>query len=343
MRSPEESRASERRNAAGFVASVALHAALLLAFVPMWLEDRLPLTEAGGHGWADEVDLKASKDSSDGAEGAGQEDAVATHKLRGDKPDRLEVQVVYLAKEMPKLPEPEVDLNLPPLPPRITIATDIPDPVEKPREPVQQNPERLSNTDTPSEAASAGEVGAARIANENSLGGSGSRDNPEGSPAGADSSGAGAGNSDRKARDGDYLRGDQIAQVLQGWTLIGTEGGWDGSTGDNAKTRHTFRWQAYYDPDGSVEVRFEQYGAAVPHGRIDVRQYADSGSWTIQGDLLCQKIEDVGYGVPVCFEVHQKPGNRIAMYYAECGGLHRCYRGRLGPEGVVFPGRQFNM
>lgn len=323
--------------------STAFHAVLLLAFVPMWLDEPLALSEAGGQGWADEIELKASKDSSDGAQGAGEEQVVATHKLRGDKPDRLEVQVVYLAKEMPKLPEPEVDLNLPPLPPRITVATDIPDPVEKPREPVQQNPERLSNTDTPSESASAGEVGAARIANENHLGGSGSRDTAQGSPSGADATGAGSGHSDRLAREGDYLRGDQIAQILQGWTLVGTEGGWDGSTGDNSKTRFTFRWEAYYAPDGKVEVRFEQYGATVAHGTISVRQYADTGIWTIQGDLLCQKIEDVGYGVPICFEVHHKPGNRVAMYYAECGGLHRCYRGRLGPEGVVLPGRQFSM
>ncbi len=338
-----EDEAPGRRNAAGVVLSALLHAVLLLAFLPMWLDDAPPLSEAGGEGWASEVELKAAKDSSDGAQGAGAETSVATHKLRGDKPDKLEVQVVYLAKEMPKLPEPEVDLNLPPLPPRVTIETEVAEAVEKPREPIQQQPERLSNTADPSTDASAGEVGAARIANENHLGGSGSRDRAEGSPAGEDSNGAGSGNSDRKARDGDYLRGSQIAQILQGWTLVGTEGGWDGSTGDNSQTRHTFRWQAYYAPDGSVEVRFETFGASEPHGRIDVREFKDTGSWTIQGDLLCQKIEDVGYGVPVCFEVHHKDGNRVAMYYAECGGLHRCYRGRLGPEGIILPGRQFSM
>lgn len=338
-----DSAAAGRRDAAGVTLSALLHAALFLALLPMWFDDAPSLSEAGGEGWANEVELKADKNSSDGAQGAGQEATIATHKLRGDKPDRLEIQVVYLAKEMPRLPEPEVDLNLPPLPPRVTIETDVAELVEKPREPIQQQPERLSNNEQPSETASAGEVGATRIANENSLGGSGSRDAAEGSPAGDDSQGAGAGNSDRKARDGDYLRGSQIAEILQGWTLVGTEGGWDGSTGDNAKTRHTFRWQAYYAPDGSVEVRFETYGATEAHGRIDVRQFDDTGSWTIQGDLLCQKIEDVGYGVPVCFEVHHKDGNRVAMYYAECGGLHRCYRGRLGPEGIVLPGRQFSM
>lgn len=332
-----------RRNAAGVALSMALHAAIFAAFLPWVLDDAPQLSEAGGEGWANEIELKAAKDSSDGAQGAGERDTVATHKLRGDKPDRLEVQVVYLAKEMPKLPEPEVDLNLPPLPPRISIETEVAEMQEKPREPIQTQPERLSNTDLPSSEASAGEVGAAQIANENNLGGSGSRDKAQGSPAGADATGAGSGNSDRAARDGDYLRGAQIAQVLQGWTLVGTEGGWDGSTGDNAKTRHTFRWQAYYAPDGSVEVRFETYGATEAHGRIRVRDYADTGSWTIQGDLLCQKIEDVGYGVPVCFEVHHKEGNRVAMYYAECGGLHRCYRGRLGPEGIILPGRQFSM
>lgn len=334
----------ERRHAAGVLISLALHALLLVAFLPFWLDQVLPLSEAGGEGWADEIELKADKNSSDGAQGAGQEQTIATHKLRGDKPDKIEVQVVYLAKEMPKLPEPEADLNLPPLPPRVSIETEVAEAQEKPREPIEQpQPERLSNNEAPSETASAGEVGAAKQANENSLGGSGSRDADEGSPSGDAAAGAGSGNSDRKARDGDYLRGSQIAEMLQGWTLVGTEGGWDGSTGDNAKTRFTFRWEAYYAPDGSVEVRFETYGAATPHGRIDVRQFSDTGTWSIQGDLLCQKIEDVGYGVPICFEVHHKDGNRVAMYYAECGGLHRCYRGRLGPEGIVLPGRKFSM
>lgn len=339
----KRSRGERRRDAAGIVMSSVLHALLFLAFIPMWLDDTERLSEAGGHGWASEVELKAAKDSSDGAVGAGEETRVATHRLRGDKPDRLEVQVVYLAKETPKLPEPEVDLHLPPLPPRVTIETELAEIVEKPREPLQKQPERLSNTDQPSDAASAGEVGAARVANENNLGGSGSREGAEGSPAGRDAAGAGSGNSDRLARDGDYLRGSQIAQLLQGWTLVGTEGGWDGSTSDNAQTRHTFRWQAYYGPDGEVEVRFETFGATVAHGPISVRLYRDTGAWTIQGDLLCQKIKEVGYGVPVCFEVHHKDGNRVAMYYAECGGLHRCYRGRLGPEGIVVPGRQFTM
>lgn len=339
-----ENGASARRDAAGVVMSAALHLLMFLTLLPYWFEDPPRLSEAGGEGWANEIELKAAKDSSDGAQGAGDQATVATHKLRGDKPDKLEVQVVYLAKEMPKLPEPEVDINLPPLPPRVTIETEVAEVVEeKPREPVQQQPERLSNTDQPSEAASAGEVGAAKVANENNLGGGGSRSTAEGSPAGEAANGAGSGNSDRKAREGDFLRGSQIASILQGWTLVGSEGGWDGSTGDNAKTRHTFRWQAYYDPDGTIEVRFETYGASEAHGRISVQSYSDKGSWTIQGDLLCQKVEDVGYGVPVCFEVHQKDGNRVAMYYAECGGLHRCYRGRLGPEGIILPGRQFSM
>ncbi len=341
---PGEDRTTGRRAAAGLLLSIALHILLFATFLPYWLADPLPLAEAGGAGWADEVELKAAKDSSDGAQGAGEQATIATHKIKGNKPDKLEIQVVYLAKEKPKLPEPEGDLNLPPLPPRVTIETEVAEQVEeKPREPVQQQPERLSNTDQASAAAAAGEVGAAKVANENNLGGGGSRDTAAGSPAGDAANGAGSGNSDRKARDGDYVRGNQIASILQGGTLVGTEGGWDGSTGDNAKTRITFRWEAYYAPDGTVEVRFETYGSTVPHGPIGVQRFSDTGSWSIQGDLLCQKIEDVGYGVPICFEVHHKDGNRVAMYYAECGGLHRCYRGRLGPEGVVLPGRQFTM
>jgi hypothetical protein len=29
----------------------------------------------------------------------------------------------------------------------------------------------------------------------------------------------------------------------------------------------------------------------------------------------------------------------VALYYTKCGGLMRCYAGRLGPEGVIRQGK----
>ena len=52
-----EDEAPGRRNAAGVVLSALLHAVLLLAFLPMWLDDAPPLSEAGGEGWASDGDV----------------------------------------------------------------------------------------------------------------------------------------------------------------------------------------------------------------------------------------------------------------------------------------------
>jgi len=340
---PDDFKQGRGRDRAAVAASVALHALLAVLLLPWWTEPPLPLSEAGGSGWASEIDLAAARAARDGAQGDGDEADPARHRLRGERPERLEVQMVFLPKAAPKLPAPELALKLAPVPP--PVESDMLPPREKPREPVERvedKAERRTETAEASEAA-ASEAGAARTADEASRGGKGARDEASGSPAGTAAAGAGAGHSDRQRPQGDYLTGARIASLLQGWTLVGTEGGYDGSTGAATDTRFSFRWEAYYGPDGEVEVRFEAYGALVPHGEIAVRRYADSGRWTIQGDLLCQQIDDVGYGMPVCFEVHHKDGNKVAMYYAECGGLTRCYRGRLGPEGVVVPGRQFSM
>lgn len=340
---PDDFKGGRRRDRAAVAASLALHVLAAALFLPWLSETPLPLSEAGGSGWASEIDLAAARNSSDGARGDGDEADPATHKLRGERPERLEVQMVFLPKAAPKLPEPEIELKLAAVPP--PVETDLLPPREKPREPVERiedKAERLTKTTEASDPAAA-KVGAARTAEETSRGGKGARDDVTGSPAGTAAAGAGGGNSDRPKPKGDFLSGAKIAELLQGWTLVGTEGGYDGSTAAETDTRFSFRWEAYYAPDGEVEVRFEAFGALVPHGEIAVRQHSDSGRWTIQGDLLCQQIDEVGYGMPVCFEVHHKDGNKVAMYYAECGGLSRCYRGRLGPEGVVVPGRQFTM
>ncbi len=55
---------------------------------------------------------------------------------------------------------------------------------------------------------------------------------------------------------------------------------------------------------------------------------------------LCQTIPKVGWGTEVCYYLDRR-GTRIAMYYETCGAFTRCYPGRLGPEGEMFPGRSF--
>ncbi len=141
-------------------------------------------------------------------------------------------------------------------------------------------------------------------------------------------------------RVGDFMPGPELQDALIGFTIIGTEGFYDGSTPDNSATRTTFEWQAYYDPSGEVEARFIRPAAEVHHGPVAPRRFNESGRWEVSGNLLCQRIEKVGYGTRICFEVHRK-GNEIAMYYAECGALSRCYRGRLGPTGIIVRGRAF--
>ncbi len=313
----------------GYFLSTGLHFFLLALL--LWPElFRLSPAPSDG-GWADEIELSASPRASDGPQGRALSPRPASSPE--DEPTEMRITVVWSLP--PVEPEPEIP------PPRIDAPSDIPPPpVDKPRE--APKPPDVAEAPPPSETPgeAPGDSPPAPRGEEPSEGGPGSRDDPAGAPAGQ-GEGRGEGRADPKDRPGTFLTGDQIAEKIQGWTLIGTEGAWDGSTPDNQRTRTAFKWEAYYDPNGTVEVRYQTFGAATPHGAVGVRERRDEGPYSIQGDLLCQNLEDLSYGLPVCFEVHAREGNRLAMYYVSCEGLTRCFPGRLGPEGIVVPGRAF--
>jgi hypothetical protein len=124
-------------------------------------------------------------------------------------------------------------------------------------------------------------------------------------------------------------------------TLRGSEGFADGSAPPDVVSRTEFPWQIYYSPDGKLEAHFRRLAARVPHGAIEEVDFVDYGTWRVtENDDLCQTIPHVGWGTEVCYWLDRR-GTRIAMYYSDCGAFYRCYPGRLGPEGEMFPGRSF--
>jgi hypothetical protein len=128
---------------------------------------------------------------------------------------------------------------------------------------------------------------------------------------------------------------------ISGQTLRGTEGFADGSAPPGEPSRSEYPWQVYYAPDGKLEARFRRLASRVPHGAIEEVDFVEYGSWRMnENDDLCQTIPKVGWGTEVCYWMDRR-GARIAMYYESCGAFYRCYPGRMGPEGEMFPGRSF--
>jgi hypothetical protein len=132
-----------------------------------------------------------------------------------------------------------------------------------------------------------------------------------------------------------------LRALLAGSTLRGTEGFVDGSAPEESDNRTSFPWQVYYGPDGKLEAHFRRIGARTPHGTMEELDYVEYGTWTIDEGELCQTIPRVGSGSTVCFELRRVGGTKIQMYYTRCGAMNRCYPGRLGPDGELFPGRSF--
>jgi hypothetical protein len=129
---------------------------------------------------------------------------------------------------------------------------------------------------------------------------------------------------------------------LANHTFRGTEGFSDGSAPPEIGWRADYPWQIYYAADGTLEARFRRLAAPVVHGPIQETDFVERGTWRItpeEGDL-CQSIPRVGYGTEICYWLDRR-GDRVAMYYTNCGHFERCYPGRLGPEGELVPGRAF--
>lgn len=132
-----------------------------------------------------------------------------------------------------------------------------------------------------------------------------------------------------------------LHNLLAGYTFRGTEGFVDGSAPEEKDNRTAFPWEIYYGPDGRLEAHYRRIGARKPHGTMEELDYEDFGSWTIDNGDLCQTIPRVASGSTVCFEMRRTSQTKIQMYYTRCGAMTRCYPGRLGPDGELFPGRVF--
>ena len=157
---------------------------------------------------------------------------------------------------------------------------------------------------------------------------------------GLDARGQNEGGSDHIS-EGSFVSGKEMALLLAGWTLRGSNGFLDGSIeAERDARRQSIPWRVYYGRGGHLRAQFSRHAAAYPHGPIALRDFSSSGRWWVKGDRLCQRIEKWFYGSPICFEI-RRDGKALAMYYAECGGAARCYQGRLGPEGIIVKGRHF--
>lgn len=136
-------------------------------------------------------------------------------------------------------------------------------------------------------------------------------------------------------------RRGNLRDWLTNHTLIGSEGFADGSAPADVGQRSEFSWQIYYMAGGKLEAHFRKLGARVPHGPIEELGYVEFGTWRIDGEGdLCQTIPKVGWGIELCYWIDRR-GDRVAMYYTNCGAFNRCYVGRLGPEGELMRGRAF--
>lgn len=136
-------------------------------------------------------------------------------------------------------------------------------------------------------------------------------------------------------------RRGSIRDWLVNHTFRGTEGFADGSAPADVGSRFEFYWQVYYMPGGRLEAHFQRIASPTPHAPMQELGFVEFGTWRITDDGdLCQTIPKVGFGVEICYWVERR-GNRVAMYYTNCGYFNRCYVGRLGPEGEIVPGRAF--
>jgi outer membrane biosynthesis protein TonB len=335
-------KAFERRARAwiGGLLAVALH--LFLLFLLLWPGFFRLSGAPTDDGWAQDIALSETAAPSDGFAGQSQSEQRAASEE--EWPDHFAIRVVWVPPATNFAPEPETEVIPPPVPTDIPV-DQLPEPkAEKPREAPKPPEPQIAEAEPATEAPGTGQAIAPPAEDQGapSDGGSGSQDAPAGSPEGT-GQGSGTGRTDPSDRPGTQLVGDAISDAVQGWTLQGTEGAWDGSTPDNSQTRIEFRWEAYYDPNGTVEVRYETFGVGRPRGPVRVLLKSDEGPYRVVGNQLCQNLKDLSYGLPVCFEVHLRDGNKVAMYYVTCDGLTRCYPGRLGPSGIVVPGRQFTL
>ncbi len=336
--------ASKRSGSLGFVFGVLLslsaHVLFLLLLI-FFLSREDEIGSGGGMGWADEIEITASRESSSGLEG----DPGSTAEEMTQQRQSLDVSIVYAPPPPPPEPEeylpdeeeeiePEeiVEEELEPEPEEVIEEALIEDEVEEEDLSDDVSPEGLRTVverEALIETSATGDGG----------GEGGLSDTLAGSPIGTDGEGLGTGNADA-GRPGAYIPGGELRDLLSGWTLRGVNGFSDGSTGASTDNRNEIPWNIYYAPNGQLTARYRRYGAPPgrPRATRGINWYQRGGSWTIEGDVLCQRIERWGAGGTTCFEVH-RDGDFIAMYYEYCRGVSRCWEGRLGPRGRMLIGR----
>ncbi len=327
-RPSQERRKRERTRIAGaLILSLAVHLAILLAMFPPDLQNGF----SGGTGWADQIEIRSSRESSSGLEG----EAGSTVDETVQVLQQINVSVVYAMPPRPEpeeyLPEDEPEEEEDVIEEEEVIIEEIIEEEVVEDEPVEEvDPEavralREVEAEVPTEAIGEG------------VGEGGMNEQLAGSPNSDAAEGLGSGNADT-GRPGTFVPGGQLRDLLSGWTLIGTNGFSDGSIGYAEDHREEIPWTVYYAPNGRLQARYRYFGSLIAHGPRRLNWYSRSGRWRIEGNQLCQRIDRWGGSGLTCFEVH-RDGDRIAMYYASCRGVHRCYQGRLGPEGIVRIGR----
>ncbi len=312
------------RRAAALALSFGLH---ILPFVisAVWLRP-LELDDLGARGsrqWAEEIGLTAQGEGFGGPEAVEAEGRGGVLRIRLVAPFALEPEEHSLSEERP--PEEAVPEEAE------ALAEAEPEEAEESRpqtqgdDPPEEFEEEVELAEEEAPAAQAQADGERARAPQ---------------AQGEDAyRGAGIGGSDRQAA-GDFVSGAEAKEMLPGWTLVGMNGFADGSIGRGRDFRRAERaWRVYYRRDGRLQARFIRLAAYQPHGPLSERVFDSSGRWWIKGDHLCQSIEKWFYGGRVCFEIRRQ-GRALAMYYADCWGVSRCYRGRLGPQGVLVRGKR---
>ena len=304
--------------------SLAVHVAIVLSLFP-YVER---IGAAGGVGWADELVLAQGEETSSGSIGEGGK----VEEQDTEAPTALNITLVYVEPTPPE-PEPEEVEYLP--------EEEEPEPEEEEiveEEPEPEETEIAEELPVAEESVVEQETTTASIEAPGDGGQGGLQETPVGSEFGNADAGSGSGNAD-SGETGVGVPGGELRGLLEGWTLIGTNGFSDGSTSANRDNqRQDIPWRVYYAPNGTLRARWQRYGTIRAHGAWGYHWYEESGRWTVEGDLLCQNIRRWGSDSTQCFNV-RRLGNDIAMYYARCTGVFRCWPDRLGPDGVVRQGR----
>lgn len=140
----------------------------------------------------------------------------------------------------------------------------------------------------------------------------------------------------RKNRAGTGLSGAQIGSAVTGRTLNLTAGKLDIASGNRLMDvkLHLF-------PDGTMRVELTYFHYKTFHKLVtSTRHFKGDGTWYIEGNSLCLRSMVIDYGTINCYEMNQRDGGNIDLYFAECSARASaiCRPGRLGATGHLSTG-----